>query len=143
MYILSLCLVWCPGYDYLSFFPLCTFLASVLCTCVYMYAHISLVPRPYIPHFPANHGTRLPTYGPLHNVMCVWDIINNVTRSLKTCDLNSTYSVYSSREYRRCIDNQTMNLTHQLLPRDLYTHVYITYISHVYYKCMNQACNDV
>ena len=34
MYILSLCLVWCPGWDYLSFFPICTFLASVLCTCI-------------------------------------------------------------------------------------------------------------
>ena len=33
MYILSLCLVWCPGCDYLSFFPLCTFLASVLHVC--------------------------------------------------------------------------------------------------------------
>ena len=37
MYILSLCLVWCPGWDYLSFFPICTFLASVPCTCISMY----------------------------------------------------------------------------------------------------------
>ena len=37
---LSLCLVWCPGCDYLSFFPLCTFLASVLPTCISMYTYM-------------------------------------------------------------------------------------------------------
>ena len=37
LYVLSLCLVWCPGCDYLSFFPL---LASVLCTsCISMYMY--------------------------------------------------------------------------------------------------------
>ena len=34
---LSFCLVWCLGCDYLSFFPLCTFLASVPCRCITMY----------------------------------------------------------------------------------------------------------
>ena len=29
----------CPGWDYLSFFPLHTFLASVLCTCNSMHIH--------------------------------------------------------------------------------------------------------
>ena len=40
MYILSLCLVWCPGWDYLSSFPICTFLASVLFTCISMLMYL-------------------------------------------------------------------------------------------------------